>query len=72
MDFSNALLNIKGGERMTRAGWNGVGMYVEAQIPDDESKMGLPYIYIKTVNDEFVPWTPSQTDLFAEDWSIAD
>ena len=30
--------------------------------------MGLPYLYIKTVDGKLVPWLASQTDLLAEDW----
>ncbi len=30
----------------------------------------LPYIAMKTVSDEFVPWLASQTDILAEDWVI--
>jgi hypothetical protein len=26
------------------------------------------YLMMKTVDDEFVPWVASQTDLLAEDW----
>ncbi|MFG1976929.1 DUF2829 domain-containing protein [Nonomuraea fuscirosea] len=28
MDFSTALIHIKAGDRVTRAGWNGAGMWV--------------------------------------------
>lgn len=32
-----------------------------------------PYLMMKTVNqDEFVPWTVSQTDALAEDWVIVE
>jgi hypothetical protein len=27
-----------------------------------------PYLMFKTVDDEFVPWVASQTDLLASDW----
>ena len=30
----------------------------------------LPYIVMKTVDDSFVPWLASQTDILAEDWII--
>lgn len=30
----------------------------------------LPYIAMKTVGDELVPWLASQTDVLAEDWII--
>lgn len=29
-----------------------------------------PYIIMKTVDGEYVPWVASQTDLLAEDWQI--
>jgi hypothetical protein len=31
---------------------------------------GLPWIGMKTVDDKFVPWLASQTDVLAEDWGI--
>lgn len=69
MDFSQALNYAKAGSRIARSGWNGKGLYVELQKTDENSKMGHPYLYIKTVEDKLVPWTPSQTDLLANDWS---
>lgn len=30
----------------------------------------LPYIAMKTVGDDLVPWLASQTDMLAEDWMI--
>lgn len=54
----------------TRAQWNGRGQYLELQKPDEHSKMRKPYIYIKPVDGEFVPWVASQTDLLGEDWEI--
>ncbi|MBW8002548.1 MAG: DUF2829 domain-containing protein [Planctomycetes bacterium] len=30
----------------------------------------LPWIGMKTVDDDFVPWLASQTDMLAEDWEI--
>jgi hypothetical protein len=34
--------------------------------------MTLPYIYMKTAQDDLVPWLASQTDVLAEDWGIAE
>lgn len=70
-DFSWALNELKNGSRVARAGWNGPDQYVELQSPDKNSKMNLPYIYIRTVRGDFVPWLASQTDLLAEDWELA-
>ena len=66
--FEIALAMLKKGLRVFRIGWNGLGMYLELQKPDENSKMGLPYIYIKTVEDKLVPWIASHSDLLTEDW----
>lgn len=77
MDFGSAIATLKEGDRVTRAGWNGKGMWLELCNPDPEwehpdgNKYGrLPYIYMKTATGELVPWTASQTDILAEDWFI--
>ena len=59
---------LRKGHRMRRRGWNGKGMYLELQVPDENSKMTLPYIYMRTVQGDLVPWLCSQTDMLAEDW----
>ncbi len=75
-DFSQALLALKDGKRVSRAGWNGVGLWLELQRPDANSKMTLPYIYInypddaKTTPGARCPWLASQTDMMAEDWQV--
>lgn len=71
MDFSEALVALKNGDTVARDGWNGPGQFIELQLPDANSKMTLPYIYINTVTDQLVPWLASQTDLLANDWYIA-
>lgn len=70
MTFGDAIRALKEGKRVSRAGWNGKGMWLELQVPDTHSKMTLPYIYMKTVDDNRVPWLASQTDMLAEDWGI--
>ena len=59
---------LKAGGSMTRKGWNAKNQYLELQYPDIDSKMTLPYIYIKTAQDGLVPWFASQTDILADDW----
>ena len=68
MDFSQALLKVKEGLKMSRSGWNASGMYIHLQVPNENSKMSLPYIYMSTVDGKLVPWLASQTDLLSEDW----
>ncbi len=69
-DFGEALVALKQGHRLTRAGWNGADQWLELQTPDHYSKMRKPYIYISPVDGDLVPWLPSQTDVLAEDWLV--
>ena len=80
-DFGWALDHLKAGNRVSRDGWNGVGIFLELQVPDADSKMTAPYIYIDTTNlnttnrqapKVIVPWLASQTDMLAEDWRMID
>ena len=71
MNFGQALEQLKLGDcRVAREGWNGEGMWLKIQTPDEYSKMGLPYIYMSTVDGKLVPWLASQTDMLAEDWFV--
>jgi hypothetical protein len=68
-DFGDALDAMKyGSKKVARKGWNGKGMWLELQVPDAYSKMTLPYIWVKTADDQKVPWLASQTDMLANDW----
>ena len=71
MGFDEALRLLKNGERMTRIGWNGRGMWIACQRPDEDSMMTLPYLYMRTATNDNVPWLASQTDLLATDWMVA-
>jgi len=75
MDFGYALKALKEGLRVNRSGWNGKDMWLELQVPDENSNMTLPYIYIEYPVGHVayptgcrVPWLASQTDLLADDW----
>ena len=76
VDFSTALIGAKQGKAIRRKGWNGSGLMVKAQFPDENSKMTLPYLYIeypldaKATPGARCPWLASQTDIMAEDWQI--
>lgn len=72
MDFGEALDELKNGSRVARNGWNGKGMFVEMQVPDEHSKMRRPYLFMRPVDGDLVPWVASQTDLLAEDWQTVD
>ena len=79
MDFGQALTELKNGNRVRRKGWNGDGIFLALQVPDKNSKMTQPYIYIDTLGLKTnnpnapkgrVPWLASQTDMLAEDWEV--
>lgn len=67
-DFGSALTYLKDGHQVSRRGWNGKNMWIQLQVPDANSKMTLPYIYMYTAQGDLVPWLASQTDVLAEDW----
>lgn len=69
-DIGWAIQRMLRNEAVYRRGWNGPGQYLELQVPDTNSKMSLPYIYISTVQGQLVPWLASQTDLLATDWEV--
>lgn len=70
MNFSYALDALKEGRQVAREGWNGKGMWLELQVPDEHSKMTLPYIYLTYPDGRRVPWLASQTDLLEVDWVV--
>lgn len=87
MTFSNALELLKLGLRITRAGWNGRGMYLYLVpgstftvnrkpllgiLPEGTEVEYRPHIDMKTAQGDFVPWVASQTDLLADDWLVLE
>lgn len=81
MNFGKAIEALKEGKKVARKGWNGKGIFIELQVPDEYSKMTHPYIYIDTTGlqtdnpdapKDRVPWLASQTDMLAEDWMIVE
>lgn len=76
-NFGQAIEEMKAGRKVWREGWNGKGIHLELQKPDEHSKMTSPYIFIDTTGLQTdnpkapksrVPWLASQTDILAEDW----
>jgi hypothetical protein len=65
-DFGVAIARLKLGQRVSRQGWNGKGMWLELQSPADSSKMTLPYIYRKTAQGDAVRWADLMESRIAE------
>ena len=82
VNFGEALVALKQGNKVARSGWNGKGMWLilivgeaVAQAIADRYGDGnaipvLDAIYMKTATGELVPWLASQTDVLMEDWII--
>lgn len=85
MSFGMAIEAIRAGKCITRAGWNGRGMFVylvpESAYPAStraaKSHFGeaamVPYnayMAIKNVNNTVSTWVPSVNDCLAQDWEI--
>lgn len=75
--FGQAIKHLNNGGRAFRRGWNGVGIFIKLQVPDENSKMTGAYIYLDTTGLQtenpdapkmLIPWQPSQTDMLAKDW----
>lgn len=83
MDFGDAIRALKDGKRVTRAGWNGKGMFLFL-VPGSRFKVNRApllgiypeghevdyhaHIDMKTAQGYVVPWLASQADMLAEDW----
>ena len=76
MDFGDALKAIKNGQQVSRAGWNGKGMFLflvrywTFTDGKQDNYPCAPLIAMKTADERVVPWFTSQTDVLAEDWSV--
>ena len=84
MTFGMAIEALKKGLSVSRKGWNGKGMWLFIiQGSNDIAKLhGYGFgemlneptfrdaIFMKTVDNQLVPWTASQTDMLSEDWCV--
>jgi hypothetical protein len=85
LTFSSALEALKEGKKVTRAGWNGKGMFaylVPAQkfpantdVAKETFGDEVPYrayLALKTVQDDIACWTPSISDILSNDWLVVE
>lgn len=86
-DFGQALNWLKSGKKLSRKGWNGVGMYAyyipansypaSTQIAKQEfgENSLVPYrayLALKTAQNDIAVWNPSTSDFLAEDWFVVE
>lgn len=78
MNFSEALIHLKYGEKVTRDGWYGrrvlkggaMYVYLVPVHPRDNEVTTVDTFVMQTPDGEQVAWSASQTDLLATDWFI--
>lgn len=83
MDIGAARQSLLAGEKVSRSGWNGKGMYLMWVDPtqwgvspalqaacSDASGGRYGFIMMKTADGKMVPWLCSQADLMASDYVI--
>ena len=63
MTFGQALICIKRGDRVARAGWKDKSEYVQMRNPSG-------YVMICSEGAYLYPWAPTQRDMLAEDWRV--
>jgi len=68
MTFGEAIQEMKYGYRVARSGWNGKGMWLAICNPSETDRMTLPFVFMKTVQGELVPWNGNQLDMLSDDW----
>lgn len=71
MDFGQALTELQRGKKLSRAGWDSKGSYVQLDKGRDYAFSEiLPFFVIKNTSNSFNTWLPSVPDLLADDWDI--
>ena len=85
LSFGHAVVALKAGHCVSRAGWNGKGMFLFL-VPGSTFAVNRPpllgifpegtsidyhaHIDMKTAGGDVVPWLASQSDVLADDWQI--
>lgn len=85
LDYGEALLRLKNGERLAREGWNGKDMFVFL-VPGSVFKVNREpllsilgegtevtyraHIDIKNADGSIAVWVASVTDTMADDWYV--
>ncbi len=87
LNFGDALHMLKLGKKVTRAGWNGSGMFAylvpaasyqaqtgvaKAHFGDSAMVPYRAYIALKTAQGDVATWAPSCSDALAEDWQVVE
>ncbi len=73
MTFEAILPELKTGKRAVRTGWEGTELFVELQTATTFNGDPLnPYFLIKTADEAYSMWSPTDCDILATDWQLVD
>lgn len=77
MNFSEALIEIKNGQKLTRTIWGNEKMFVEMHkkpyIVENEIDRVMTsgeFLQIRRPNRLYEPWIPSHSDILGNDWKV--
>ncbi|KRK63689.1 hypothetical protein FC72_GL001233 [Companilactobacillus tucceti DSM 20183] len=71
MTFEKILPNIKNGEKAVRTGWEGTELFIILQQEGKfEGDVLNPYFLIKTEDEAYSMWSPTDCDILADDWEL--
>lgn len=75
MDFSQALIEIKLGNKLARTGWNGNDMFVYLCRDNSWIAKGCLWktramLVLKNSDNTIGSWVPSVSDILTDDWYI--
>jgi len=79
-NFGDAVQALKNGKKTARSKWNNrntwvilTKIYTHTLIEQGGVNTNyLPFITLKTKDEEFMPWVATQCDILAEDWEILE
>ena len=71
MTFEAVLPDLKQGKKAVRTGWEGTELFVEL-VPEGQFKGDVlnPYFLIKTADEAYSLWSPTDCDILASDWQL--
>ena len=71
MDFSQALIQLKAGNKIADEYWHGKNMHVILKDWDTKT-FGITPIFLIIINGKAHQWHPSPKDLLSETWIVVE
>lgn len=66
MDIGHAIAGLREGRAIRLPFW-GADVKIKIQLPDENSKMTAPYLYVES-RFGVVPWVITQIEILSNDW----